>query len=147
GFGAPFASGLSVVPAAIAAGLGELGKHGSIINRKYGSAFRLAYVLTDMPLDADRPDALGVDDFCARCQVCSKACPPRAILPDKTWVRGMRKWYVDFDKCVPYFNDTLGCGICIAVCPWSRPGIAGKLVTQLARRRAVGVEGGPGAVV
>lgn len=44
GFGAPFASGLSVVPAAIAAGLGELGKHGSIINRKYGSAFRLAYV-------------------------------------------------------------------------------------------------------
>ena len=135
GYGVPFAGPLSIVPAAIAAGLGELGKHGSIINRRFGSAFRLAYVLTDIPLIADQPDSFGVDDFCVNCQVCSRACPPRAIFPLKQVVRGVEKWYVDFDKCIPYFNDTLGCGICIAVCPWSRPGIADKLVVKMARVR------------
>ena len=48
-----------MIPPAIAAGLGQLGKHGSIINRKLGANFRLALVLTDAPLVADRPDALG----------------------------------------------------------------------------------------
>jgi epoxyqueuosine reductase QueG len=47
-----------------------------------------------------------------------------------------RKWYVDFDKCLPFFNENKGCGICIAVCPWSRPGVADTLVQKMARRRA-----------
>ena len=59
---------------------------------------------------------------------------PQAIEPEKQLVRGLKKWQVDFDKCLPYFNDTLGCGICIAVCPWSRPGVAGNLITKLAKR-------------
>lgn len=136
GYCGPMASPVSMVPAALAAGFGELGKHGSIINRKLGSNFRLAYVLTDIPLAADSADEFGADDFCTRCQVCTRECPPQAITPEKHLVRGIRKWYVDFDKCVPYFNDTLGCGICLAVCPWSRPGVAGGLVQKLARRAA-----------
>ena len=52
GHGGPGAGPIQMVPAAIAAGLGELGKHGSIINRKLGSSFRLAAVLTDAPLEA-----------------------------------------------------------------------------------------------
>jgi hypothetical protein len=36
--------------------------------------------------------------------------------------RGEQKWYVDFDKCIPYFVKTFGCAICIEVCPWSEPG-------------------------
>ena len=37
-----------MIPAAIEAGLGELGKHGSIINRELGSNFRLSMVTTDL---------------------------------------------------------------------------------------------------
>ena len=50
-------------------------------------------------------------------------------------VRGEEKWYVDFDRCIPYFAETKGCAICIARCPWSRPGIADNLLVKMARRR------------
>ena len=40
-------------------GLGEPGKHGSIINRKYGSSFRLSMMTTDFPLVPDKLDNLG----------------------------------------------------------------------------------------
>ncbi len=133
--GGPTAGPVTLIPAAIAAGLGELGKHGSMINREYGSAFRLAGVLTDMPLVADAPEVFGADDFCLNCRVCTAACPPDAIHRERQWVRGVERWYVDFDKCIPYFNDTQGCGICIAVCPWSRPGAAASLAQRMTRRR------------
>jgi len=132
--GGPRAGPLSMIPAAIACGFGELGKHGSIINRTYGSSFRLASVLTDLPLVADRPDWFAADDFCMGCKLCAAACPPGAIFETKQLVRGTEKWYVDFDKCIPYFADTCGCGICIAVCPWSRPGVAPKLAVKMTRR-------------
>lgn len=127
---------LTMIPAAIAAGLGQLGKHGSLMNRKYGPSFRLGYVLTDMPLVEDAPDELPVDDFCASCQLCTRECPTEAISDTKQWVRGVEKWYVDFDKCVPFFNDTFGCNVCIAVCPFTRPGASESLFEKLMRRRA-----------
>jgi Pyruvate/2-oxoacid:ferredoxin oxidoreductase delta subunit len=132
----PWVGSLNLVPAAIAAGFGELGKHGSIINREHGSSFRLAAVETDMPLVTDAPDQFGADDFCTRCRVCTDSCPPQAISDTKAWVRGVHKWWVDFDRCMPYFNETYGCGICIAVCPWSTPGRAPKLAQTWAARRA-----------
>ena len=58
------------------------------------------------------------------------------MFDDKQTVRGKTRWYVDFDKCVPYFNENQGCAICLVVCPWSRPGIATKLVVKMARRQA-----------
>ncbi|NQU71406.1 MAG: 4Fe-4S dicluster domain-containing protein [Rhodospirillales bacterium] len=134
--GGPMAGPMTLIPAAIQAGLGELGKHGSMINREYGSSFRLAGVMTDLPLIADAPDDFGADDFCVSCQVCRNACPPDAIFDEKQMVRGERKWFVDFDKCIPFFNDTQGCGICIAKCPWSRPGVARSLAQRMTARRA-----------
>jgi ferredoxin len=135
GTGGPMAGSFVMIPAALEAGLGELGKHGSIINRKLGSTFRLACVLTDLPLISDQPDDFGADDFCTRCRLCMDECPPDAILPEKSWVRGEKRWYVDFDKCLPYFTEHLGCGICIAVCPWSRPGVADNLLVKMAVKR------------
>jgi epoxyqueuosine reductase QueG len=132
----PWAGALNMIPAALACGFGELGKHGSIINRRFGSSFRLAAVTTDLPLEVDAPDAFGADDFCTRCQVCRNACPPDAIFDLKQLVRGVEKWYVDFDKCIPYFDETYGCGICIAVCPWSTPGRAPVLAERWSARRA-----------
>jgi epoxyqueuosine reductase len=133
-FGGPMAGPLLLIPPAIECGFGELGRHGSIINKDYGSSFRLAAVLTGVPLIPTPKVSYLVDDFCSRCQVCSNACPPDAILPEKAMVRGVSKWYVDFDKCIPFFNENFGCGICIAVCPWSIPGRGPRIVEQLLRR-------------
>ena len=130
------AGAMTLIPAAIACGFGQLGKHGSLIHPVYGSSFRLAGVTTAMPLVADQPLDFGADDFCTACNVCSKACPPDAIFSTKQPVRGDLKWYVDFDKCVPYFNDHYGCGICIAECPWSLPGVGPRLAEKLQARRA-----------
>ena len=134
--GGPMAFPMLLIPAAIAAGLGELGKHGSLIHRELGSSFRLACVLTDVPMDEDAPDDFGGDDFCTRCRACSDACPPQAIVPVKQLVRGEVRWYVDFDKCLPYFNEHQGCAVCLAACPWNRPGVSSTLVRKMAARRA-----------
>ncbi len=131
----PEAGAMLLIPPAIEAGLGELGKHGSLINPRFGSCFRLACVQTDLPLLADQPRPFGADGFCGGCQVCDRTCPPKAIAPDKQWVRGTQRWYVDFDRCLPYFNENASCGICLAVCPWSRPGVAPRLTAKLAARK------------
>ena len=130
----PAASALLLIPPAIASGLGELGKHGSMISRQFGSGVRLAGVTTDMPLVATAPDRFGADEFCANCQICTRECPPDAIADHKQMVRGVERWYVDFDKCIPYFAESASCGICIAVCPWTRPDVRPKLLTSMARR-------------
>jgi len=135
-YGGPMAGSFVLIPAAIEAGLGELGKHGSMIHRRLGSNFRLACVLTNAPLVADARDDFGAADFCVNCRVCSDACPPEAIGHEKTLVRGERRWYVDFDKCLPYFNEAASCAICLAVCPFSRPGVGANLVGKLTARRA-----------
>lgn len=130
----PMTGKILLIPPALDCGFGELGKHGSIINPEFGSAFRLGAVLTDAPLATTPARDFGIDDFCTRCRVCEKACPPEAIGPIKQMVRGAEKWYVDFDSCIPFFAESSGCAICIAVCPWSRPGVGLNMADKVARR-------------
>ena len=54
--------------------------------------------------------------------------------PDTIERGELQKWYVNFDKCIPFFNEHFGCGICIVVCPWSKPGRGPRIVEQLKRR-------------
>lgn len=130
----PMTGKILMIPPALECGFGELGKHGSLINADYGSAFRLGAVLTNAPFAVTAPRSFGVDDFCRHCRICEDACPPIAISPGKQTVRGVEKWYVDFDACIPFFAESSGCAICIAVCPWSRPGVGLSLAEKLARR-------------
>lgn len=130
----PMTGAMMLIPPALACGFGELGKHGSLINAELGASFRLAAVLTDAPFATTPQREFGIDGFCAACRICEDACPPEAIAPEKQMVRGVKKWYVNFDQCLPFFNQTHGCAICIAQCPWSRPGVGLNLAAKLARR-------------
>lgn len=134
----PMTGALAMIPPALACGFGELGKHGSVINPEMGASFRLSAVLTDAPFAPTPAQDHGIDGFCENCRICEDACPPEALAPVKQTVRGAQKWYVDFDRCLPFFNQTHGCAVCIAVCPWSRPGIGVNLAAKLARRAARG---------
>ncbi len=85
----PLGSGDTLVlPHAIAAGLGELGKHGSVLHSGYGSLLRLALVTTDLELAVDGPRDLALADVCTRCKGCERACPPGAISSETKDVRG-----------------------------------------------------------
>ncbi len=134
-YGNPNSTDLLHIPLAVRAGLGQLGKHGSLISKEHGSNVRLATIVTDLPLATDEEVDIGVDDLCRTCRRCVLDCPPDAISDEKQLVRGEEKWYVDFDRCVPYFTKTYGCAICIQVCPWSEPGRGPKLSEKLLAAR------------
>lgn len=114
---------LAHVPYAYLAGLGELGKHGSLISPELGSSFRLGVVSTDLPLDVDGPQDYGIDDTCARCTVCTRFCPAEAIHEEKQLVNGVERWHVDTGACEPYFLQLWGCKICLMVCPYNGRGL------------------------
>ncbi len=108
------------IPLALKAGIGELGKHGSIINRELGSDLRLATVLTDLPLAVDDVIDIGVEDLCATCRRCTTDCPVDAISDEKQTVRGMkpvvRHRFILTRVCL--LQQDLGiCGICITGLP------------------------------
>ena len=107
-------------------GLGWVGKNGNLINKKAGSFFFIATLITDLELVYD--DAFA-KDYCGTCTKCIDHCPTNAILPDKV---------IDGSKCISYFtielkdalipdkmksqfeNWMFGCDVCQDVCPWNR---------------------------
>jgi reductive dehalogenase len=130
--------GVLLVPVAVDAGLGELGRCGFVMSKELGANFRLVCVTTDLPLAVDKPVDLGVQDFCEKCLKCAENCPPRAIAAgDKVEVRGVKKWQVDAEKCLRYWGSQgAACAICQVVCPWSKPR---TLFHRFAAEIAIGV--------
>jgi len=115
--------GVLLVPVAVDAGLGELGRCGYLVSRQLGANLRLVCVTTDLPLALDKPVDLGVQDFCRKCLKCATTCPSGAIpRGEPVVVRGVRKWQINPEKCLLYWGR-LGsaCTICQVVCPWSKP--------------------------
>lgn len=112
-----------LVPLAVDAGLGELGRQGYLIAPKFGARVRIFATLTDMPLIPDSPVSIGVDEFCEKCKKCAESCPSQSIpLDDKILFNGTERWKTDEDTCFEYWSKVgTDCSICMAVCPFSRP--------------------------
>jgi len=121
-----FVDSAPVLEKAIAekAGLGWIGKHSNVINRKAGSWFFLGEIYTDLPLPADS----SASNHCGQCQACLTICPTQAIVAP---------YQVDARRCVSYLtielhgsipvefrpllgNRIYGCDDCQLICPWNR---------------------------
>jgi epoxyqueuosine reductase len=62
------------------AGFGNYGKNALIVNPVFGPWIRIAAVLTDAELTADKPFE---QELCRDCEDCMKACPVGALTPYK----------------------------------------------------------------
>lgn len=127
---------LLLVPLAIDAGLGELGRLGYLITEEFGPRVRLAAVTTSISLVPDKPVDLGVQRFCTRCKKCSDSCPSHSI-PDggKVIFNGVEKWKLGEERCFAYWAKVgTDCNICMAICPYSRPD---RALHRLTRRMVV----------
>ena len=95
--------------AAVAAGLGTIGRNGLLITKQFGPRVRLACLLTDAPLD---PTPIPEDTYCKDCQACIRVCPSQALQPPKEGeFYSMNKF-----ACRTYRNTGLTCSMCIKAC-------------------------------
>ena len=117
------------IPLALAAGLGEYGRHGLVISPELGPRFRIGKIFTDMPLQNDQPKTFGVKEFCEQCDRCADKCPAQAIpYGEPSWqpinlssIKGVKKWSVDGEKCFDYWSKiNSDCAVCVRVCPYTR---------------------------
>ena len=114
------------MPTALAAGIGELGRHGMLISEKFGSRIHLGDpILTNMPLFPDKPIDIGVDDFCKVCRKCATTCPTNSItMGDKVVHNGVEKYKINWETCyrlrayVMEFWEV--CLSCVTVCPYTK---------------------------
>lgn len=94
------------------AGLGWMGRNNLLVNPDFGAQFRLVTVLTDMPLETDRP----LEADCGGCAFCLSTCPAGAI----------KKTREEFDHqaCFEKLKEfrrlhivsQFICGVCVKAC-------------------------------
>lgn len=129
-------SEVQVIPVAVEAGLGEVGKNGVLISPKFGPRGSFPIVTTDLPLIPDDQADLGIQEFCRTCNKCSRACPVLAIPTGApVVVDGLSKWPVDGNKCWGFIKGNPKCMACMGACPFNKKNlaihrIAGWLVTR-----------------
>jgi reductive dehalogenase len=110
-----------LVPLAVDAGMGEMGRLGYLMTREFGPRQRLSAVTTDLPLLPDEPVDIGVEDFCRICRKCAVCCPSRSIPEgDPEEVNGSLRWKLNEMTCFEYWGKVgTDCNVCMRVCPWS----------------------------
>lgn len=106
------------------AGLGWIGKHTNLINKKAGSWFFIGEIYIDLELDNDET----ASNHCGECRACLDICPTQAIVAP---------YQVDARLCISYLtielhgpipeplraligNRIYGCDDCQIICPWNR---------------------------
>jgi ferredoxin len=109
----------------IESGLGEASRMGIALNPFVGASFKVSAVLTDLPLETDRPIDFGLQDYCANCKICAEQCPVQAIpYGEKEIYNGYETWPLNYKNCViGIATNKIGniCQRCTKVCPWNRP--------------------------
>ena len=110
-----------LVPLAVDAGLGEVGRLGYLMTKDFGPRVRLGAVTTDLALVPDKPVDIGAEDFCKICKKCANCCPSNSIpLEDQMAVNGTLRWKLNAETCFDYWGKVgTDCNICMRVCPWS----------------------------
>ena len=129
-----------LVPMAVDAGLGELGRFGYLITKEFGPRVRLGCVTTDLPLIPDRPVDIGVEDFCRTCKKCAHCCPSHSIPFDASQeVNGTLRWKLNAETCFDYWGRIgTDCNLCMRVCPWGHPRtLPHRLITKLVVRNQI----------
>lgn len=109
-------------PLAQDAGLGEVSRMGYLLTKKYGPRVRLSAVLTDWPMQVDKPRDIGVENFCSICKKCATCCPSKSISEDRhpSEHNGSIRWKINGDTCFKYWGKVgTDCCICMKVCPWA----------------------------
>lgn len=105
---------LSIKHAAVAAGLGKIGKSSIFISNEYGILTRLVCILTNIELV---PDLLTDWEPCSEdCNLCLDSCPVNAIKQDYICEQALCRKNI-FKKTLRgiQFED---CRECLRVCPW-----------------------------
>ncbi len=104
------------------AGLGEIGRNGLLVSRKYGPAIRLGAVTTDMVLKADKKLNVDLSSFCDICKLCSSRCPMQAIPNgEREFVGGNLRWQINQERCYSFWGKIgTDCGLCIKNCPFGQ---------------------------
>lgn len=126
-----------LVPLAVDAGLGELGRLGYLMTKAFGPRVRLGAVTTSLPLIPDKPADIGVEDFCRICKKCATCCPSQSIpMGEQTVVNGTLRWKLNEQTCFDYWGKIgTDCNICMRVCPWSHARtFPHKLIVKLVSR-------------
>jgi len=96
----------------VLAGLGWIGRNNLLVNSELGSQFRLATILTNMPLKNDKP----LKKDCGSCHLCVKICPAGAIKDNPKEFEHIKcfQQLKDFQK--QKLVDQYICGVCVNVC-------------------------------
>lgn len=104
------------------AGLGWIGRNSLLLHPEFGSWIHLSELLVSFEIEVD---GICVEDGCGDCQLCVRACPTQAILPNRS---------IDARRCLSYLsienraeipleyrkamgNRIFGCDQCQIVCP------------------------------
>jgi epoxyqueuosine reductase QueG len=107
-------------------GLGWIGKNALLVTRPFGSAVRLTTVLTNADLPISSPI---LKSYCGNCTACVESCPGRAPRGENWKIGSYRDIFFDAFSCrKTALNQSITktgirntiCGICIAVCPWTK---------------------------